>query len=379
MRAFGESRENACEAACMTTVRELTDHLAQLLRREHEAAADFLVALADFDKKCLWRELGHPSLFSFLNRELKLSKGAAAYRRTAADLVARYPEVTAALRQGKLCITSVIELARVITPENQADVLPRFFGLSKREAMEVVAELKPVEAPPRRTVVTALSRSVPDALATSAPAPTVVASAPARGAAVQLADHLDANSVADQRDLLSHHEVRPTLATTPTDIDPLTADLRRLHLTVSKRLLDKLSAARDALSHSKPGATEEEILEAGLDLILAADAKRKGIVSRPRKTPPPSSPDADHVPAHVRRAVFERDGGRCQVPLESGDVCGSTYRVQLGHIVSRAKGGLPTKENLRCECEAHNQHRADLEFGKAFMDGFRRRSRRRSG
>jgi hypothetical protein len=31
-------------------------------------------------------------------------------------------------------------------------------------------------------------------------------------------------------------------------VEPLTADLRRLHLTVSKRFLEKLEAARDALS-----------------------------------------------------------------------------------------------------------------------------------
>jgi hypothetical protein len=35
------------------------------------------VALADFDRKRLWLELGHGSLFAFLHVELALSKGAA--------------------------------------------------------------------------------------------------------------------------------------------------------------------------------------------------------------------------------------------------------------------------------------------------------------
>ncbi len=37
----------------MNTARELTEALASLLRREHDALAEFLVALADFDRRRL--------------------------------------------------------------------------------------------------------------------------------------------------------------------------------------------------------------------------------------------------------------------------------------------------------------------------------------
>jgi len=53
--------------------------------------ADFLVALADFDRRRSWEELGYSSLFYFLHRELGLSKGAAHYRKTAAELVQSHP------------------------------------------------------------------------------------------------------------------------------------------------------------------------------------------------------------------------------------------------------------------------------------------------
>src|SRR5512133_2125531 len=100
----------------MTPAREATTRLAELLRSEHHALADFLVALAVFDRERRWVDLGYDGLFPFLTRELGLSKGAAYYRKTAAELVQRYPEVIEPLRQGKLCITSVVELAKVITP-----------------------------------------------------------------------------------------------------------------------------------------------------------------------------------------------------------------------------------------------------------------------
>ena len=66
--------------------------------------ADFLLALADFDRKKLWRELGHTSLFYYLHRELRFSKGAAQNRKTAAELIQAFPEVEAALRAGELCL-----------------------------------------------------------------------------------------------------------------------------------------------------------------------------------------------------------------------------------------------------------------------------------
>jgi hypothetical protein len=68
--------------------------------------------------------------------------------------VQRFPEVIEPLRDGRLCITTVIELAKVITPENRDEVLPRFFHRSKSEAKAVSAALTPKEAPPTRDVVT---------------------------------------------------------------------------------------------------------------------------------------------------------------------------------------------------------------------------------
>ena len=69
----------------------------------------------------------------------------------------------------------------------------------------------------------------------------------------------------------------------PDEAEPLTAELRRYHITVSKRFLAKLSAARDALSHTHPGADTETVLEAALDLLLAKHDRKKGLVKKPRR------------------------------------------------------------------------------------------------
>src|SRR5512145_637599 len=138
----------------MNTARQLTDHLADLLRKERGAMAEFLVALAAFDGERRWAELGHASLFAFLNRELGLPKDSAFQRMTAARLIQEYPEVVEPLRDGRLTLSTSVEVAKVVTPENRGEVLPRYFHLSKREAKAVSAELQPCEAAPHRTVVT---------------------------------------------------------------------------------------------------------------------------------------------------------------------------------------------------------------------------------
>jgi hypothetical protein len=134
--------------------RQLRDSLKTLLRSEQSAMADFLVALAGFDRRRGWEALGHASLFSFLVADLGLSRSAAYYRRSAAELLQDFPEVIEPLRDGRLCLSTIGELAKVLTVENRAVVTPRFFGLSAREAQELVAELQPREAPSTRMIVT---------------------------------------------------------------------------------------------------------------------------------------------------------------------------------------------------------------------------------
>jgi hypothetical protein len=155
-------------------------------------------------------------------------------------------------------------------------------------------------------------------------------------------------------------------------IEPLTATQVRLHLTVSPELLEKLEAVRLALSHSMPGAAVEEAITAAFDLLLQRDAKRKGLVERPRPAPPEerAEPGAAHIPAAVRREVWERDGGCCQWKTDSGEVCGSRLRLQLDHRVMRVEGGRATSPNVRLLCALHNRLAARERLGDRLMDRY---------
>lgn len=386
----------------MTSARELSSRLLDLLRREQSAMADFLVALADFDRKRLWAELGHTSLFYFLHRELRLSTGAAFYRKAAAELIQRFPEVVEPLRDGRLCLTSVAELAKVLTPENRVEVLPRFFHASKQEAKAVAAEISPRQGAPHRMVVTAVASVIHarHAAADSAAPTPVVSPALALGQSFRLDETLP-TPPAQANALAPLPSIAPP-APPRTTVEPLSADLRRLHVTVSKRFVQKLEAARDALSHSHPSADAEAILEAGLDLLIERHSKRRGCLkaracAKPEaekpssavvseKTAPAAQLDVEgharnaqprlqarnlrFIPAVVKREVWLRDGGRCQFRLENGELCGTTHRLQFDHVRPVALGGESTVSNIRVACAQHNLLAARRVFGDALMDRY---------
>ncbi len=64
--------------------------------------ADFLIALADLDRRRGWEPLGHASFFAFLHFEMGLSNSAAFYRMSAARLIQRIPDLVGPMASGRL-------------------------------------------------------------------------------------------------------------------------------------------------------------------------------------------------------------------------------------------------------------------------------------
>jgi 5-methylcytosine-specific restriction endonuclease McrA len=58
------------------------------------------------------------------------------------------------------------------------------------------------------------------------------------------------------------------------------------------------------------------------------------------------------IPTELRRAVFERDGGRC---VE----CGANFDLQYDHVLPVAHGGATTVENLQLLCADCNRRKSD--------------------
>lgn len=58
------------------------------------------------------------------------------------------------------------------------------------------------------------------------------------------------------------------------------------------------------------------------------------------------------IPTEIRRAVFERDGGRC---VE----CGSNFDLQYDHVLPVSRGGATTVQNLQLLCADCNSRKSD--------------------
>ncbi|MGB8931592.1 MAG: HNH endonuclease, partial [Anaeromyxobacteraceae bacterium] len=103
--------------------------------------------------------------------------------------------------------------------ENVAQVLPRFFHASKREAKAVAAEVAPREVLPQRVVVTAVARPA---------AANVTATPPLPALALGQALHLDETVRPQEAAPLVPPPALPAPAPAPrSSTEPLTADLRR--------------------------------------------------------------------------------------------------------------------------------------------------------
>jgi hypothetical protein len=78
---------------------------------------------------------------------------------------------------------------------------------------------------------------------------------------------------------------------------------------------------------------------------------------QPRK---PDGRPSRHIPARIRRTVFERDGARCTHIDIAGQRCRETHHLELHHLVPFARGGEHTAANLDLRCSAHNALAAEL-------------------
>src|ERR1700674_951461 len=278
-----------------TSARDLDRRLADLVRRERHLAVQFVVELAGFAKRELYRELGYTSLFYYCVRQLGLSKSSAFRRSEAARLIARFPVIADRLAQGRLAPRPLVELREVLTEENHAAVLTRAEGKSQEEAQLLAVEYRPKPVP--RDVVRALA--MPPGLSRSpgSPAPIAPSAPPALPAPFGAGDLVPAGTK------------RPPLP--PEVVKPLTPELRRLNVTVTADFIDELEQVRVALSHQCPDGNFEQVVREAFKLVLERDRKRKALTDRPRaQSEIPGEKDRAKsendrsVPAPVKRTVW---------------------------------------------------------------------------
>src|ERR1700674_716516 len=374
-----------------TSARDLDRRLADLVRNERHLGVQFVVELAGFAERKLYRELGYTSLFHYCVRQLGLSKSSAFRRSEVARLIARFPFIADRLAEGRLSIRALVALREILTEENHAEVLTRAEGKSEEEAQLLGVEYRPKPVP--RDVVRALPMprapfgpSVPPVAVAVVPAETRMPPGPPE--VVQALPMPGAPS-AEPVPPVAFAVVPAETKTSPLSLEvvkPLTPELRRLNVTVTAEFIDELEQVRVALSHQFPDGNFDQVVREAFKLVLERDRKRKALTDRPRAPtdrPRPqseasgegdraTSENARYIPAAVKRTVWERDKGRCTWPMGDGKVCGSRHRLEFDHDLEVARGGKSTVGNIRLLCKIHNLMKAERRFGRTFMAKFRK-------
>jgi hypothetical protein len=255
--------------------------------------------------------------------------------------------------------------------QNKDELLPRFLHFSRRQAEQLAVSLRPVEVIPLREVVTAIRPPRAAARAAAAitpPAAEAVETCAAGTDALQLHPGEVPNEVGGSpsadASLFQLHPgevaapVRVAVVQVPPEpprdeVEPLDAQLSRLHITVDDELLQLPEASKDAFAHSFPSGRAADVIKHGLRVALDQHDKRHGLVEKPLKTPRPSR--TNHIPAHVKREVLRRAGGRrCEWILPSGERCDCRRKLEFDHVEALAVGGKSTLENVRLVCRSHN-------------------------
>jgi hypothetical protein len=308
-----------------------------LARRASAVEADLLAHLAEIDERQLYRDWAYPSMFAFCLGELGFSEDVAYNRIAVLRAGRRWPAILEALRAGRIHVAGLRLLEPHLTDDNHRRIIAEAAGKSKREIAELVARLAP-----RPPVADAVRELV------DRPGPQAVAANVGAAAAAE-------------------RQLRRSV------IEPLSEDTFRIQFTASLALRHKLREAGDLLSHRVPGRDLATIIERAVDLLIEKLKKERfAIVRKPRKELEEVSEASSsrHIPDPIKRAVFQRDGGRCTYTDENGRRCPETSRLEFDHIDGYARTRRHDVDRIRLLCGVHNRHAAEQIYGRRFMEGF---------
>ena len=342
----------------------LLRQLTSLVHHDRASTAILLAHLAEVDIRRLYVPAGYPSMHAFCVESLGFSDDAAFRRIRAARAARQFPALFTAVACGRLNLAVVSLIAPHLTYANVEALIEAGTHKRKVEVEEFLAERlgssETTSDPVAKIRVIPPTPSAPP----SAPLPLLSAEESERPLRPMATAELQRQtSVEVRNDLL-------VLGRVPHSEVPA-APRFHFQFVVQKSTHDKLCHAQALLSHSVPTNDLAQVFDRALDaLISQLEVRRLGASTRGlRREDEGSSPDrvSRYIPAAVRRAVWERDEGRCTFVSITGGRCRSRRFIELDHVVPFARGGKATAENLRLRCSAHNQYEAERVFGVDFM------------
>jgi len=163
----------------------------------------------------------------------------------------------------------------------------------------------------------------------------------------------------------------------PRPIVPVAEASYKVQFSISREFRDEIREAQDLLRHRIPNGDLATIFRDALAELVAKVKKERFAVGRTPRAAVETSVETEsrHVPDAMKRAVHERDGGRCTFVDERGKRCEERGALEIDHVDGFARTHRHDLDSLRLLCRAHNQHTAEQMYGRAFMEAARERTR----
>ena len=342
-------------------------------------------------------------MFVYCTEILHLSEAEAYLRIAAARASREHPLLLTLLADGRLHLTAIAKLAPHLTLQNREALLKRATHRSKREIEDSWRSSRPAPDAP------AVMRKLPDGR-TGMPARSVALRSGGRrfmfelrpdGVAAldlqlrpdgvaALDPELRPGGVAPHEPGLPPDEVTATGVellpldaallpasprVRPTQVEPLAPGRYKVQFTASAELHDKLERLRALMRPSVPDGDLAAIVEQAVtEKLQRLEARRFARTQAPRKTLAQSetSPATRQIPAAVRRAVYERDDGRCRYEDEQGRRCTARQGLEFHHRLPFGRGGDHSVANISLACRCHNGYLAEVDYGREAIARHRR-------
>ena len=322
--------------------------LQELVAYDRLTTVRLLIHIAEFQSRGLYREAGYDSMFRYCVGELRMSEDVAYKRIRVAAWARRLPRILSAIAEGKLNVSAVAVLAPYLRQQNAEELLTEAEGKTRAQIEALLVSHFPQPNVP--TTVRALPSlsAVPLTCDGRSPISNCQELAPGPIASIE-------------RSLPSWSEEKP-----------LAPGRYVVRFTIDQEAHDLLERAKALLSHQIPSGDEGEVFAHALRALVQHLEKRKfGSTTRPRTSQPCEGQNSRSIPAHVKRAVSQRDGHQCTFVAQNGHRCEARSFLEFDHVLEVARGGRSTVGNLRLRCRSHNQLTADQTYGSAFMQAKR--------
>ena len=122
---------------------ELLRRLADLMGQSRRIEADVVAHIGEVEERRLYAREAFPSMFAYSMSVLHLSEAEAYLRIAVARASREHPILLTMLADGRLHLTAIARLAPHLTRENRDGLLERATHRSKRQVLELIAEIAP--------------------------------------------------------------------------------------------------------------------------------------------------------------------------------------------------------------------------------------------